>query len=179
MRVNDAAMRELGVKRLLTTLPVRKPSKEAFFRVHPDEAYHYLTRVIELKDGQNEFYLVEPELWDDLVTESCFGLRLMVTAVTRQGALSLWPLRLAGNDGKVDGWIKSALAAVDMATKSWCRIQADMAAGEYNTTVATSDKIPEPEWPLMSFDDMLNVAFKDRVISSMDHPVLRRLRGEI
>ena len=44
---------ELGVKRALVTVPVRKPGKQDFFRVHPDEDYQLQTAVIEVK-GERE-----------------------------------------------------------------------------------------------------------------------------
>jgi hypothetical protein len=37
---------------------------------------------------------------------------------------------------------------------------------------------PAPQWPTESLSDLLRVAFKSRFIESLDHPVLKRLRGE-
>jgi hypothetical protein len=38
--------------------------------------------------------------------------------------------------------------------------------------------IPEPEWKeLPPFQDMVENGFDDRRITSIDHPVLRKLRG--
>ena len=36
----------------------------------------------------------------------------------------------------------------------------------------------EPEWPELSFQDLLRIAFRDFYIESRDHPVLQQLRGE-
>ena len=30
----------------------------------------------------------------------------------------------------------------------------------------------------MAFSDLLRIAFRDRIINSPDHPVIKRLRGE-
>jgi hypothetical protein len=35
-----------------------------------------------------------------------------------------------------------------------------------------------PEWPDMPFQQLLKIAFKDRFINGLDHPILKRLRGE-
>jgi hypothetical protein len=48
--------------------------------------------------------------------------------------------------------------------------------GTYLEAVAA---FPEPQWPDMSLQKVLAMAFKDRFIDSLDHPVLKRLRGEI
>jgi hypothetical protein len=52
-----------------------------------------------------------------------------------------------------------------------------MNLGAYEITEATA-KMPDPEWPEYSFHDLLRIGFRDRVIGSLDHPVLKRLRGE-
>ncbi len=38
--------------------------------------------------------------------------------------------------------------------------------------------LPGPTWPDVSFRDLLAIAFKGKRIDTLDHPVLRRLRGE-
>ena len=43
---------------------------------------------------------------------------------------------------------------------------------------ATRAELAEPAWPAKTFGDLLKVAFRDRFIDSIDHPVLKRLRGE-
>ena len=50
-----------GVKKLTTTIPVRKPGKQDYVRVHPDPAYHIETAVLEIKEEQ-ETFLVAQEL---------------------------------------------------------------------------------------------------------------------
>ena len=42
----------VGVKKVLTTVPIHKPGKQTFFRVHPDPAYQLDTMVLE--KGQPE-----------------------------------------------------------------------------------------------------------------------------
>ena len=59
----------------------------------------------------------------------------------------------------------------------WIRVTANMHLGAYEITEATA-KMPDPEWPAYTFHDLLKIGFRDRIISSLDHPVLKRLRGE-
>ena len=49
--------------------------------------------------------------------------------------------------------------------------------GSYECLLAVNAKA-EPEWPAESFEDLLKIAFRDRFIQSLDHEVLRKLRGE-
>lgn len=177
LRLTGDATAALGVKKALLTVPVRKPDKSWFVRVHPDPAYHLTTAVIELKEDR-ETYLVAPALWADLATESTFSPRALFTAVSRQNVVFLWPVRLPGPDGKVDEWSRSALEAANLAREGWVRVAANMGLGAYDVFQARGD-IPDPDWPDVPFKDLLRVAFRERFIDTPGHPVLRRLRGEL
>lgn len=176
LRLSQDFAASVGVKRALLTVPVRKPAKEWFVQVHPEESYRVQTAVLELKEDR-ETYLVAPALWPELATEPTFGPRALFTAQNRQGVLFVWPVRLPGPDGKIDDWNRSALEAATMAVGRWVRVAANMALGAYNVDEALGE-IPPPKWPETSFRDLLAVAFKGRLIDSLDHPVLRKLRGE-
>lgn len=71
LRLSQNFAASTGVKKLLTTVPVRKPDKSWFVRVHPDPSYSLETAVVDLKEDQ-ETYLVERSLWDELASESTF-----------------------------------------------------------------------------------------------------------
>jgi hypothetical protein len=177
LRLSGDAAAGLGVKKALLTVPVRKPDKSWFVRTHPDKAYRLQTPVIELKEEQ-ETYLVAPDLWPELAAESTFSPKALFTAMNRQGVVFLWPVRMPGPDGKLDDWSRSALAAADLAARGWVRVAANMSLGAYDVFQATG-RIPEPAWPDTPFKDLLRVAFKGKFVDSPDHPVLRKLRGEV
>ena len=125
-------------------------------------------------------YLVAPGVRSALTGESTFGVRLLVTCITRRGQLFLWPLKLPRTDGAGggDSWNRSALEAASRGQKRWVRVSANMSLQRYDIVEAPGD-LEEPEWPDMTFQEILEIAFRDRLIDSLDHPVLRRLRGEI
>ena len=68
------------------------------------------------------------------------------------------------------------MEAAQLAQTQWIRVAANMSLGGYETFIATGD-LPEPEWPDKTMQEIMDIAFKDRYISSTDHPVVRRLRG--
>ena len=47
----------------------------------------------------------------------------------------------------------------------------------YETFESTAD-LDEPEWPDLSFKQILEIAFRGKYIDDWNHPALRRLRGE-
>jgi hypothetical protein len=176
LRLSQDFASAVGVKRLIKTVPVKKPSKEWFVRSHPDPAYRLQTAVLELKEDR-ETYLVSRDLWPELAEETTFSPRLLVASINRQGVLFVWPIRLPRSDGKTDDWSRSALDAAEEAKSRWVRITANMSLGAYDVTVATG-QVADPAWPGISPQEIVNIAFRDKMISDWDHPVLRRLRGE-
>ncbi len=177
LRLSQDFVSAVGGKKLTTTIPVKKPLKEWFVRTHPDPDFWLQTAVVELKEKQGEVYLVAPTLWPELSTEATFSPRLFATSISRQGVLFLWPMRLPGSDGRADEWNKSAMIAADEAKSHWVRVVANMSLGAYDITVAPA-RLPEPVWPDLPFQQIIKIAFRDRLIEDLDHPILKRLRGE-
>ena len=82
-----------SVKKLLTTVPVRKPIDQDFVRVHPSPQYRETLAFIELKDDR-ETYIVDLGAVPELQGE-CFFATLF-TAISRTGVLFMWPVQGAG-----------------------------------------------------------------------------------
>ena len=164
----------LGVKKAIITIPVRKPNNQDFIRVHPDEVYRLPAALIEIKDDR-ETFLVPPEIARDIPGE--YFTATMFTCINRQGVVFLWPVRLPGTDGRQLEWHRSAAEAAEMAMRRWVRVKANMNLGAYEVFEASAT-IPEPVWPELTFEQMLPIAFKGRLIDSFSHPALKRLRGE-
>jgi hypothetical protein len=173
LRLSQSFTETAGVKKLLNTVPVRKPNKQDFVRVHPSEAYRADVLMVELKEDR-EAYLVSRNMVDELATEAePFSL---YTAINRQGVVFLWPVRLPAPDGKVNEWHRSLREAAETAVSKWTRVRANMSLGAYESTVAES-AIADPVWPEASFQELIRIGFRDRVIDTATHPVVRRLRG--
>lgn len=165
-----------GVKKAFLTIPIRKPRPQSFVRVrHEDDVPDLQTPLLTLKEDREEVFLVDPKLWLELQTE--IVAHVLAIAVDRQNNPFVWPLKVPAQDGRSNAWHVSALQAAAHAKKHWIRVSANMAQGAYDVFEATG-KLPEPEWPPLSTQQILQIAFKDKYITSLDHPVLRRLRGE-
>jgi hypothetical protein len=174
LRLSQSFGELVGVKKLLTTVPVRKPGKQDFFRVRPGEDWRLETMVLEIKEDR-ETYLVAPEIWPELPGE--LVPKVLFLTISRQGVVAIWPVRLPGEDGRQDAWSRSALEAADLGQKSWIRLAANMSLGAYEVYRAIRDDLPEPIWPEKSFNEILKIAFQDKYIQTLDHPVIRRLKG--
>jgi hypothetical protein len=173
LRLNPSFLETAGVKRLLTTVPVRRPSPQDFFRVHPAPEYRENFAMIDLKDDREEFVVV-PAIMSELTNEIVY--KTVFTAVNRQGVTFLWPIRLLAPDDRKTEWPRSAREAAELAMTQWVRMKANMSLGAYDITVAES-VMADPVWPQVSYQELLRTAFRERIVTTIDHPVVRRLRG--
>jgi hypothetical protein len=179
MRLNQDFATEAGIESVLTTVPVTKPDKEWFVRVHPAPAYQTLSRVLELKSQKEDrgVYQVHRRFWEALSQETTFSPRYLFTAVNTYGTVFIWPVRPPDSSKREDTWNQSAFDAARQAQKQWVRVYADMSAQGYRVVIARN-QLSEPRWPKESFQEILNLAFRERQIRDWNHPILRRLRGE-
>jgi hypothetical protein len=165
----------LGVRKVITTVPNRKPNKSEWFRVRPGEEWQLQTAVLELEKGVERLtYLVSPSLRTELFGEVTPAL--LLTCVNRANDLFIWRIKLPGSDGRSNTWTDSALQIAKAAETTWCRMVADMANGIYTHYEPTAE-LPDPNWPELSFKEIVKLAFRGRMIDSLDHPVLQELRG--
>jgi hypothetical protein len=175
LRLSQDFASSINVRKVLTTIPCRKPNRHEFVRVRPGEDWRLETGVFEDKVNKDT-YLVAPALWPELAGEVrpvCLFL-----AVTKQGDIFLWPCKLPAADGRSNTWNESALAAVQRAQQRWVRIAANMGAGMYDVFEAAGE-LADPVWPELTFAETLRLCFRDRFIQGVEHPVIQALRGVI
>jgi len=174
LRVSQDFLETTPVKKLLTTVPVRRPGPQEFFRVNPSPDYRETLAFLELKEDR-EVYIVNLAAVPELQAEAYIAT--LFTAISRTNVLFMWPVRVPAADGRVNEWHKSAADAAQRAMRSWVKMKSNMSLRAYEIFEAVGS-YPEPEWPDLSFEAIYRIAFRDRLISSPDHPVLKRLRGE-
>lgn len=175
LRLSQNFGQALGVKKVLTLVPVAKPSKDRFFRTHESSEWVYPAWVLENK-ATSESYIVSDE-----VASVLGGLVRPVelyTAIDRQNNVFFIPVPLPGPNGVRNPWHESLLQAVARANLVWIRITANKVLGIYEIFEATA-KLPEPIWPDLSMEDLLAIAFRGRIITDPDHPVVQELLGGV
>lgn len=175
LRIKTDFTSTVGVKKVYTHIPVCKPDRQWFNRVHPGDDFRIEAAVIDLKEDK-EIYLVSPSLCSQLPTE--VKPMALFAAINRQGGLFVWPVKLPREDGRHDNWGASMLEAARLAQTRWVRCSSNMAAGCYDVAEATG-ALPDPVWPELSFHEILKIAFKDKYIDNLDHPVIQKLDGRI
>ena len=165
-----------GVKKVITTVPVRKPGKTNFIRVRDGEGWAFSTFVLELKES-GEWYMVTRNLWSS-ISEELIPVRFYVGITKVGSALFLLPVRLPGLDGRMNPWHESLAAAVEVAKHRWVRIIANQNLGGYDVREA-EDGHPEPVWPDLGLQEIVDIAFRGKKITDLEHPVIRDLLGKV
>jgi hypothetical protein len=174
LQLDQSFIETVGVRKLLTTVPLRKPNAQDFIRVRPEPEFRGNFATIELKD-ERETYILLPHIAREMSGE--YATTVLYTTINRQGVVSLWPVKLMGPDGRLNEWHRSAAKAAETAMTKWVRVKANMSLGGYETWVAEGTTV-EPEWPSLSFQQLVEIACKDgHLVNSFDHPVIKRLRG--
>ena len=175
LRLSQDFTADIGVKRVITTVPCRKPKRQEFFRVRPGEDWRLQAAAIEDEESRETYLVFGADLQAEIAEETrpvC-----LFTCINRRGGVFLWPAKLPSEEGRANAWHESALKAAELAETKWGRMQASMADGLYQVFQAEAN-LPEPEWPELSFPALLKLSFKNRLIDDADHTILQQLRGE-
>ena len=175
LRISASYGATLGVRKLLTRVPVCKPKKTNFFRVHVSEEMTFQGMLLEQKEV-NESYLVVPDIAQE-ISELVSAVQLYA-AIDRHNNVSLIPVPLPGEDGKRNPWHQSLAQAVEMSKSNWIRITANMSLGGYDVFAAEAS-LSEPEWPDCDIEALIEVAFRGKIISGLEHPIVQSLLGRI
>lgn len=152
----------------LVHIPVDKPNKSQFFRVHPDLHADVNLLRIEGMNGR-EIYAVVPGM---VRTLDNVGLFTLFLGVHRDGSYFLWPISAISTDN----WSRSARQIAIAAMNQWCRLVPSRATSTYIKRIAPGC-LDVPVWPTgKTFEELLLLAFGDgRIISSPDHPVVKAM----
>jgi len=175
LRLSQNFGQHLGVKKVLTMVPVVKPSRDRFFRTHESSDWVYPAWVLETKSTNESFIVSEG------VASVLGGLVRAVelyTAIDRQNNVFFIPVPLPGPNGVRNPWHESRFQAVMRAKFVWLRITANNGLGGYDIFEATA-KLPDPIWPDLQMEDLLAIAFRGRIITDPDHPVVLEMLGGV
>ena len=173
-RMASDSLTNIETEKLITHVPVGKPNKQKFVRVHPDQAFWFECAILKLEDEQRTF-LVTPEIASLIVQD----IKLVVLRLTidRQSNLSLWPIPPEPKEGEENTWNYSQRQAASLAEQTWIRLTSNRATGSYEPLKAQGN-IPEPVWPDTTLEEILGIAFGNaHIIEDRNHPALQRLWG--
>jgi hypothetical protein len=167
--------KNFGTKKILTNVPVGRPNKEKFFRVHPDPEMTIDVVTLELKE-LGETYVIAPDVAD--ILGSLVRRVRIYLAVDRAANPMLIPVPLPDAEGNLNKWHASLEQALDHAKKNWIRISANKSLGSYDVHQAAG-RLAEPVWPEPTLEELVEIAFRDRMVLNETHPIVHTVLGEV
>jgi hypothetical protein len=159
-------------RKLQTVIPVRKPSKKQFVFVHPDPDYRANGMPTIEDETTGEIYLLAANLEFPADIENKVDFLNLAAAITTEGSVFLWHYKNSTNS-----WSESARIAIREASRRWVRVIPDKSSNGY---ILESPMVAPaaPTWPVLSFTEMIETAFGARYIDSLNHPLVKKLRGD-
>lgn len=175
MRLPASELAGVATKLVRPKITVDRPPNDQFFMVKEGQDYWVPFGLLQVERTSSSYYLVAPGTVRDWMLEE--GIKsffdcVLCLAVTRHGEPRVWPLKQTDNS-----WHTTAREIAEMAKKSWVKLISDQTAGYYVAGMA-SNQNKEPAWPEESFSEILEKAFAGRIIDSLDHEVIKELRGD-
>jgi hypothetical protein len=178
-RLSEDDTAGLGVgHEILTRVPVQRPSRKQFVRCHPDPLMmDSMATYIDEDDG--ETYLVTGSM-REVFGDDVKPTHLQLAMIHRSRTLFIWSSTIPSADaGRGRSWHESQLTVKKIAEKNWVRVLSDRALSGYRVFPSEA-ALSDPAWPTdKTFQDYLEIAFRDRIITSMDHPVVRKYLGRV
>jgi len=163
---------QIVTKKVLVTIPVKKPNSQIFFRIKKDFCIDVY--LFEDKEDSNKLYLVNKTKLGILSEQA--KLYKIYLAVNTKNDPFLFPVRQPDETGNWNEWHRGQHRCIELAKNRWVRMRPNRSINSYDPLVAEG-KLPEPEFPEMSLQEIFELAFKDQIIDNEEHPTIKRLRG--
>jgi hypothetical protein len=171
-----------AAQKVISSYSVRKPHKNAFFRVHPDDENYSIESFIytEKDEGgmEKDTYFVDRTFAlqvEDADLTALFQRVILRLAIERHAEKPfVWPLKFPIAGGKDNEYWRSAREIAEQAKTEWIRMSAS--EGSYDKYTSRVQP-PDPVWTTVPFGEILKIAFKGRLIDSKDHPVMKAFWG--
>jgi hypothetical protein len=168
-----------GLRRRLI-IPEGKPGPDTYFRVDPRPEMQQEICLLEYKpiqDSPPHTYLVLEHLADTI------GRRvkpaLIRVCICRPNIVRIWAVKSPEVEigQRPNGYTQSAWDASIRAEKLWLRMESNNSRTGYDVIDAET-QWPDPIWPSETLDELVESAFRGRLITSLEHEVLAHIRGK-
>jgi len=173
IKVDQDFHEKIGVTEKLISLKARKPARQEFVTAQPDSNFS-TTLVLLNFSGDKQTYVVTKSIAE--YVDDCF-MAVVNLAVNTQNEPFLWYVRLDKPGKPVNEWNRTAAIALSEGRKSWVKVVSNSDTHSYRVLFPTVD-LGSPKWPEESFEELVNIAFRDRFINDLDHLVIKKLKGE-
>jgi hypothetical protein len=180
LKLDQSLLDSMMASPLLTTIECVKPHDQIFVQVHPGKEYPFLAALIEHQEERGARYLIHPSFLPHIGNIK-FHFEWLFLYTSRQGVLGFWPIKQR-KDNRENSWLESAEQAAQVAKTAWVSIATHQQSRRYVVSKAIAN-FPPPKWEEITqgktLYELLRTCFRERVITSEEHPVIQKFRGAI
>ena len=156
-----------------------RPPKDDWFRTHPEGAFSKGMTLVKGKMGnlyavrRELIPIVGPEVQKHLVRAS------VSACMTIDGLKFLWAILHPAGDANQQHF-DNMLIARDRSRSKWIQFYWDDKLESHVVIEPPRPPTKEPKWPEgFILNDWIDKAFKGKFIDNPDHPLFKKLRGEL
>jgi hypothetical protein len=156
----------------VTAFAVRTLKEAMHLRVNSDPAYT-LPGVFTVETKANGVYFVYPQFRDALgpLPRRCN----LHVAVNGHGEYFLLRIKLPNPEQDNDNvWYQTARMVAAAAAKEWVKVTKPTGSDRGWGFIPVRHKMFVPKWPMKPFEEILTLAFPDRVINRIDHDLIKQ-----
>jgi hypothetical protein len=154
----------------------KTPSKNEFFRTHPD--FRPVIPIVDLEVGmEKQFFAVTADMIEPL---GSIGItvtdHILYLTVTSRGALRIVPVRQALGDGEQHEYHRTKEIGLIQAMDPWVRLWTDLENHCYRVFPALKERFSAPQFPNLSAAKIFKLGFTDkgRRIDSTEHILFKK-----
>lgn len=153
----------------VSSIDCRPPCPDEWIRVRAGVERVAATGAVRAPDT-GRLYIASAELWPrlgDRIEWICPR-----ACVNEAGQVFIWPIPVPGPHGDQHSWPAAVGLVTVLAEQKWIRLEIDREREQYRIATEGGKHLPEPVWPAGDFLDLLCDAFRGRVITTADHPLI-------
>lgn len=161
----------------LAPTTIRTPAPYEFIRTLLNMDDIFRCNLFEDQEGMGSTFYITSPLIASLMPR-VIKLYALQIAITNHGDTFIWPLKTHGVEKGNNSWNCSAWNAATIANYKWVKVMSSTLHKQWEILKADDDIYPDPLWPTESYEEILEGAFADKIIKSIDDPVIRKFRGK-
>lgn len=170
--VTDPGVSDVPV--ILQAITKKSPSGTTYFQTHPENGlWLQVSAVFDEDSTDREFYVLPPKMVP-VIPPNLVRKVTLVPYTTLEKRIGVWPIKHAQDPTRKTSWEITALDVCKQAQGQWVR---KVNAGSH-WNVAVGKQSDLPWWP-EGFDRSMisDLALKANMVTSVQHPIVQRLRG--
>jgi hypothetical protein len=176
LRMDPSGQTSIARKLLTRVAVITRPNPQWWVQAHPDPEFQMNGLGLIEYNRDRRIYAVDPIFSEEL--KRFYRLHYVFVGCTMTGAVFLWCIKMAGEDGDWNQWPASMYDCALAGMRDWVQV---VSTGSGYEPVPPDTNKPPPPWedylyPCTTFDEVFSLGFRQTYLDRDEHPVINDLR---